>query len=82
MSDRIVLEPVAGPPAVAYGQSRPICDRLLPIREVAARVGLCRAEIYKRVQAGRFPALVKLGTSSRWSEREVADWIERQKAGR
>ena len=86
MSGRIVNPPeppsVAPPPAPAFSQGRPICDRLLTVREVTARISLCRAEIYKLARRGKFPVAVKLGSSARWSEIEVAEWIEKQKAAR
>ena len=86
MSGRIVpppdLAPVATPPAPTFVQGRPICDRLLTVREVTARISLCRAEIYKLARRGKFPVAVKLGSSARWSEIEVAEWIEQQKTAR
>jgi len=57
-------------------------DRLLRLADVITRVGVCRAEVYKLIQAGRFPKIVKIGSSARWSEREVSEWIESRKAAR
>ncbi len=54
-------------------------ERLLRIRDVAARVGLSEPEIYARVAARTFPAPVRLGPHcSRFLASEVQQWIARQ----
>lgn len=50
--------------------------RLLPLAEVMDRVGLRKTAIYERIARGEFPAPVQLGTTVRWVESEVDDWIE------
>lgn len=51
-------------------------DRFIKLDEVKLRISLSRAAIYKRIAFGTFPAQVKLGTTSAWSEREVLAGIE------
>ena len=52
-------------------------DRLLKIAEVKSRVGLGKSKIYALVAEGRFPRPYKLTPkAARWSEREIAEWIE------
>lgn len=54
----------------------PSADRLLRIEEVMARIGLRRTKIYAMISEGTFPKPYKLSRkASRWSEREVDDWI-------
>lgn len=59
-------------------------DRLVPLKEVRATVGLSKSEIYRRIRYSdtslRFPAPIKLGRVSRWKASELQDWIERQSA--
>ena len=44
--------------------------------QVKARTGFSRSEIYRRVQAGTFPAPIKLGErASAWNAAEVDSWI-------
>ena len=61
-----------------------INDRLVPLKEVQAMVGLSTSEIYRRIRCRdtslRFPAPIKLGRVSRWKASELQDWIERQSA--
>lgn len=53
-----------------------LVPRLIRIKQVRARTGLCRSEIYRRVRGGTFPAPVKLGPqTSAWSAEEVSQWI-------
>lgn len=52
-------------------------DRLLRIGDVMSRVGLRKSKIYALVAENRFPRPYKLSPkAARWSEREVAAWIE------
>jgi prophage regulatory protein len=56
---------------------------LLRIQEVIARTGLSRSLLYSQVQAGKFPAPVRVGErSSAWVDTEVARWIEERIAAR
>jgi prophage regulatory protein len=49
-------------------------------RRVAAIVGLGKSSIYRKVQEGTFPKLIKLGSAraSGWISTEVDDWIDNQ----
>jgi len=58
-------------------------DRLLPLSVVVQIAGIGRTMIYRLMREGRFPQHCKPGgSSSRWSEREVVAWVERQLAAR
>ena len=50
--------------------------RFLRLPEVLARTGLSRSTIYMRLDQGRFPRPVSLGTRAvGWIEAEVDEWI-------
>lgn len=54
-----------------------------PAKEgVSGRVGMHPSTIYAEINAGNFPAPVKLGRSSRWPESEIDAWIEARKRER
>ena len=60
--------------------------RFLRLPEVLARTGLSRSTIYVRLEQGRFPRPVSLGSRAvGWIEAEVDDWmrerIERSRGG-
>lgn len=42
---------------------------------LVANVGICRAGIYQRIQAGNFPPPLKIGRSSRWLASEIHAWV-------
>ncbi len=50
--------------------------RLLRIRQVVDRTGLCKATVYSRISAGTFPKQIPVGSSVRWLESEVEAWIQ------
>lgn len=53
--------------------------RVLQLPEVVDRTGLSRNTIYVRLDQGRFPRPVSLGTRSvGWLESEVDEWIRQQ----
>ena len=57
-------------------------DRLIKIAEVQCRVGLGKTMIYRLIKSGTFPAPYKLSPfASRWSEREIVQWIAAIKDG-
>lgn len=66
----------------AVGAPTPV--RLLRLREVLARVGLCRSAVYAGVKAKTFPAPIALAERKRrappvgWIEAEVTAWIEQR----
>ena len=55
---------------------------LLPLTEVTRRTGCAKSKIYASVREGSFPRPVKVGTASRWSSREIDEWIASQIAMR
>lgn len=62
-------------------QQKPL-DRLIKIEDVMLQVGMGKTKIYDLIQFEEFPAPIKLGRYSRWSQLEIQDWIEQQKANR
>lgn len=59
------------------GNLEPITRAFLTVDDVAARVGFCRATIYKFVREGRFPKQAKIPGCRRaqWSATAVEAWI-------
>lgn len=57
-------------------------DRLIKIEDVIDQVGMGRTKIYDMIQFEEFPAPIKLGRYSRWSQLEIQEWIEEQKGRR
>lgn len=57
-------------------------DILIKLPEVCRQAGFSKSTIYELIAAGAFPAPLKLGRYSRWSQHEVQGWIEEQKAAR
>lgn len=51
-------------------------DRFLTCATVSEITGFGRAAIYKKVASGEFPRPIKIGRASRWSQREVGQWVE------
>jgi len=50
---------------------------LLNVKTVMATVGLSRSAIHARVQAGTFPAPIRLSSRcSRWKSEAIQQWIE------
>lgn len=51
-------------------------DRFLRLNAVLDRTGLSRATLYRKVEAGSFPAQVKIAARCvGWRESAVADWM-------
>jgi len=50
-------------------------DRFLRLQEVLYRVGVSRSTVYKLMETGQFPAQIKIGYSSVWSERAITEWM-------
>lgn len=49
--------------------------RFLRLPEVKDRVGLSRSQIYRLIQAGGFPAPLKLSPQvSVWPDKDIAEW--------
>lgn len=52
-------------------------DRILREPEVLAQIGISRAQLWRLVSAGKFPARVRLTTRSMgWKQSEVQAWIK------
>ncbi|MEA9551693.1 AlpA family phage regulatory protein [Xanthomonas campestris] len=52
--------------------------RLLPIKDVRAKVGLSPATIYRQMQAGKFPKPHKVCSRSLWLSTQIDEWIIEQ----
>jgi len=57
-------------------------DRFETLRYVSTVTGLKTSAIYKRIKSGSFPKPIKLGYASRWSRREIQDWMSARKEER
>lgn len=57
---------------------------LIKLPAVKNRTTLSTSEIYRRIEAGTFPAQIKLGAKAvAWLEHEIDEWIEQTvEAGR
>ena len=55
---------------------QPLKDRLLPIKEVASRIGLSGRTITRREDEGLFPEHVKQGIKRFYYESDVRKYIE------
>lgn len=50
--------------------------KILRIKQVCERVGICKSHIYKMMHDGKFPASIKLGErSTGWFEHEIDNWL-------
>lgn len=55
---------------------------MVKLDEVKRRVGLGKSMIYRLIQEGEFPVPYKISpAASRWSDREIAAWIDEVKDG-
>lgn len=64
---------IATHPTIASNDAPPP-GRFLRIADVVASTGFSRATLYRWIEAGTFPAPVKIGAASRWIESEVEAW--------
>ncbi|HCJ5524757.1 TPA: AlpA family transcriptional regulator [Klebsiella pneumoniae] len=56
---------------------------LLRLKQVEAKTGLKRSQIYLYMKNGAFPCSIKIGPSSvAWLESEIDEWINLKLAGR
>lgn len=56
-------------------------DTFLRLPSVIKRTGLGRSTIYRQIQEGTFPKMIKLSErTSVWSESSINSWIENKKA--
>ena len=58
----------------------PELDRFIRIMTVLNRVGIARSTLYAYMEVGSFPAQIKIGRASYWSEQEITAWMDEHKA--
>lgn len=51
-------------------------ERLLGMEDLVRIFGRSRASIYRDIQRGDFPPPLRVGSSSRWRQKDVADFID------
>ncbi|EMD4040338.1 AlpA family transcriptional regulator [Salmonella enterica] len=57
--------------------------QLLRLKQVEAKTGIKRSQIYLYMQRGSFPRSIKIGPASvAWLESEIDEWISRRLADR
>jgi predicted DNA-binding transcriptional regulator AlpA len=66
-----IIKPLTAAPHVPHDVPRP-----LPLREVIARVGISRGQVYLLIGEQRFPRPLKVGRRSLWHSPKINDWIE------
>ncbi len=52
---------------------------LLTIKDVLARTQIPRSTLYLLMKQGKFPRGFLVGRQSRWEERDIRAWIDKQK---
>lgn len=53
--------------------------QLLRLKQVEAKTGIKRSQIYLYMQSGRFPHSIKIGPASvAWLESEIDEWINQK----
>jgi prophage regulatory protein len=58
-------------------------DRMIRMKEVVKKIGLCRATIYAMISRGEFPRPIRIGErATGWSESELEAWLARRAAAR
>ena len=55
--------------------------RLINLDEVAARLHVSKAMVYRLIQRKEFFRPVKIGRASRWDADQVNQWVERRLPG-
>jgi len=48
---------------------------LLTLAQLCEALSLSSTTVYKLIRSGRFPAPIRVGKLSRWSSRDVDQWI-------
>jgi prophage regulatory protein len=52
-------------------------DRILRLKAVQDRTGLCRSTLYRKMRNGTFPKNIKISTRcTGWRESAVAEWLK------
>ncbi|AMZ10546.1 AlpA family transcriptional regulator [Salmonella enterica subsp. diarizonae] len=53
--------------------------QLLRLKQVEAKTGIKRSQIYLYMQSGNFPHSIKIGPASvAWLESEIDEWIDQK----
>jgi excisionase family DNA binding protein len=52
-------------------------EQLIPIKEVAARLGVSVRHLYRQCAAGQFPQPKRIGRSARWNWKQIEDWLDK-----
>ncbi|MDJ6542097.1 AlpA family transcriptional regulator [Salmonella enterica] len=53
--------------------------QLLRLKQVEAKTGIKRSQIYLYMQSGNFPHAIKIGPASvAWLESEIDEWIDQK----
>lgn len=60
-----------------------MAERILRMKDVVERTGLCRAAIYRYIEAGKFPRQFNIagGRAVGWKESQIDRWIGEQSKG-
>ncbi|MBQ6435922.1 MAG: AlpA family phage regulatory protein [Synergistaceae bacterium] len=56
-------------------------DFLLDIKEVSIKTNLTADAIYKRIRRGKFPQGQRIAGGRVWTEQEINDWLDENRAG-
>jgi len=56
-------------------------DRLLNIREIAAKMGVCLRTVRRLIAGGQLPPPVKVGRASRWHLVDIEKYVDSLKSG-
>lgn len=66
--------------ALFYGRQREHFMKLLKLKIVISMTSLSKASIYRQVNAGTFPAPIRIGPRSvAWLVSEIESWIEERR---
>lgn len=57
-------------------------DNLVDLKQACKKTSLSKSRIYELLKVGQFPAKIKLGRTTRFSENELNQWIADAKAQR
>ena len=50
-------------------------DCFLNLKQVIDKVAIQKSKIYELISNKEFPAPIKIGTMSRWSQFEIVEWM-------
>ena len=51
-------------------------ERILRLKTVLERTGLCRSTLYRKMDNGTFPRNIKITRCTGWRESAVAEWLK------